>query len=252
MRYALTSTLALLCGACGANLMGHPVGDDNNGIDAANPPGDDAPPPGIDAPVQPKRVVYLSFEGEQLTKGTSDARTNTASWMQITSGTAPRYKSGAADRATQIQAIVDGLRNQLASFPITIVTDRPTTGEYMMIVFGGTAAQVGSRFSDAVQQLDCGDSTTHFDLAWISDGVGGGTQHILNDAVGAIGFGLGLTATLDPNDCMCGWDNGCNSNNATPCVLTEGITRDPNANQRCANSGATQDEATAFRNAFLP
>jgi hypothetical protein len=82
--------------------------------------------------------------------------------------------------------------------------------------------------------------------------VPGGLQHILNDAVGSIGFGLGLTATSDPNDCMCGWDNNCASNTGTPCVLTDGITRDPAARQLCPNAGTTQDEATAFRTAFLP
>jgi hypothetical protein len=70
-----------------------------------------------------------------------------------------------------------------------------------MIVLGGTANQVGSRFGGAVNTLDCGDAAKS-DVAWISDGVSP-NQRVVNFAVGAIGFGLGLTATSDPLDCMC-------------------------------------------------
>lgn len=47
------------------------------------------------------------------------------------------------------------MRSQLAQFPISVVTARPASGEYVMIVFGGRASQVGSQFSGAVNQLDC-------------------------------------------------------------------------------------------------
>ena len=101
------------------------------------------------------RVVYLNFEGATLTAAAaSDATQNRASWMQISSGTAPRYKTAAADRDQLIQAIVDGVRGQLSSFPIAVVTQRPVTGPYGMIVYCGTYTQVGSRYTSAVNTLD--------------------------------------------------------------------------------------------------
>lgn len=244
---ALAIVLGL--GACGAEI----VDDTPNagGADAPVSPSDDAGTSPDAAPLcaNPRRV-FLSFEGETLTDAqTSNSQQNRASWMTIASGTAPRYKSGAGDRDAQIQAIVDGLRAQLAAFPnIEIVTTRPTSGDYMMLVYGGQANQVGSRFGGAVQELDCDDSTTRNDVAWISDGVNG-TQRIVNFSIGAIGFGLGLTATLDPNGCMCGWDNLCQQNNV-PCTLSANIQRDPDARQRCAGAGATQNEIQAFTDGF--
>jgi hypothetical protein len=242
--------LVLSLAACEAR-----VGTSNSVIgDDDDDPAIDAPVVGADAaPDAPAcfngRVVFLSFEGEALTRAAvSDARLNRASWMQIASGTAPRYRSNDGDRANQIQAIVDGVRAQLSQFPITVVTTRPATGDYVMIVYGGQPNQVGSRFGGAVQELDCGDLASRNDVAWVADNVGA-TQRIVNFSIGAIGFGLGLTATTVPTDCMCGWDNSCQSDNSVACTLTPGIARDPNANQRCAGVDA-QDEAAVFRAGF--
>jgi len=167
MRWAIILSLALC--ACEARVGGNGGGVDarSGGDDASSP--DDAAMVGTDAPACFNgRVVFLNFEGQALTKGTSDAKTNHASWMQITSGTAPKYHAASATRTADIQAIVDAITLQLSSFPITVVTTRPLTGDYMMIVYGGTPAQVGSRFNGAVQQLDCGDATARNDVAWPS------------------------------------------------------------------------------------
>lgn len=247
--------LVVVCSACGAEVgIGNNAG---NGGDVDAPPGEppvDAPDP-VDAPPDAPacfngRVVFLSFEGETLTRAAiSDARANQASWMTIDQGTAPPYRAGDADRLQQIDAIVTTMRDQLSQFPITIVTERPASGDYVMIVFGGQPEDVGSRFGGAVQQLDCDDATTRNDVAWVSDGVDG-TQKIANFAVGAIGFGLGLTATTDPNDCMCGWDNDCNSDNSQACKLNNNIARDPDARQLCPGADAKQFETQAFDHAF--
>jgi hypothetical protein len=239
---------ALFAGACSAEISGGSnsnlggVGDDDTtGGTTGDPTGDPAP-----APKCTSRTVYLNFEGQTLTQGTSDATTNHAGWMQIPQGTAPAYLAGNTNRDTTIKSITDGVRAQLSQFPITVVTTRPTSGKYMMIVFGGQAQQVGSLFG-AVQKLDCGDQQPN-DVAWISDGVSP-VQRIVNSAIGSIGFGLGLTATLDPNDCMCAWDNGCKPNNNTACTLSSSINRDPAARQTCPGL-TTQDEVATIHKAF--
>jgi hypothetical protein len=192
--------------------------------------------------------VYLNFDGQTLTRGTSDATLNHASWMLIAQGTAPPYLDDNPARATAIQSVVDGVRGQLARFPITVVTARPTSGEYVMIVFGGKAAAVGSRFGAAVSQLDCGD-VQHNDVAWIGDGVTP-VQRVINTAIGAIGFGLGLTATVDPADCMCSWDNACVAADTAACTLGSPIARDPAAIQLCPGAASTQDEVATLHDAF--
>jgi hypothetical protein len=243
--------LALCCllAGCGVRLEGGP--GSNPGTDGGpSPPGDGPGPGGPDAAPQCSngRVVYLNFEGQTLTDAaTSDATQNRASWMTIPTGTAPRYKTAAADRDQQIQAIVTGVRSQLSSFPITVVTTRPATGPYVMIVYGGTRDLVGSNYGAAVNELDCGDAQKS-DVAWISDNVTP-IQRVVNTTIGAIGFGIGLTATTDTQDCMCGWANGCAQVQTAACKLSTGIARDPNATQRC--QGVTsQDEVAAFEAAF--
>jgi hypothetical protein len=208
-------------------------------------------PPSIDAPACSNgRVVYLNFDGQQLTRAaTSDATQNRASWMQIASGTAPPFRQGSGTRTQDIQAITDGVRSQLSMFPITVVTQRPAMGEYVMVVFGGQANQVGSNYSLAVNRVDCGDAVAN-DVAWIADASGLSTQRMINTAIGAIGFGLGLTATEDPNDCMCSWGNTCQPADVA-CTLSPNIARDQDvpANLACAGL-TTQDEQATFRQAF--
>jgi hypothetical protein len=195
-----------------------------------------------------RRTLYLNFDGQKLAQGASDATRNTAQWMIRTTGEAPAYRLDDAGRDLQIQTIVDGVTRELARFPISVTRIRPSAGDYVMIVYGGAAAMVGSNFGAAVNQLDCGDTHPN-DVAWIADSVTG--QRAINTTIGAIGFGLGLTATLDPDDCMCSWDNGCRSDNTVACTLGSPIARDPQASQRCAGS-TSQDEVAAFRTAFCP
>jgi len=250
MRSLLISSW-LLAAACGAQL-----GDTGQSAPDASGGGGDSGGGGADAAIDAPpvaacadRVVYLNFDGVTLTQGVSDATQNRASWLQAASSTAPPYRSGQANRAADIMTITTGVRAQLAGIGVMVVTARPTTGQYVMIVFGGSTAQVASRFGGAVNQLDCGDVQKN-DVAWISDGVTP-TQRVVNFAVGAIGFGLGLTATTVPTDCMCGWDNQCTADNTVACKLTNSIARDPSANQVCAGL-TTQNETAVFSQAFCP
>ena len=239
--------IASACAACYSD-SNHHVGPDAYiaGSDGAS---DVDAAVGVDAPACASgRAVYLNFDGASLTHGSpSNATTNTAAWMQGASGAAPAYHAGSPTRSADIAAITAGISQQLAAFPIAVVTVRPAAGPYVMIVFGGTAAQVTSRFGGANDQLDCGD-VAKSDVAWIGDAVAP-TQQIVNTAVGAIGFGLGLTATTTTTDCMCGWDNACSPDETGPCTLGGPIARDPGANQTCPGL-TSQDEAATFRTEF--
>jgi hypothetical protein len=246
MRSGLAAFAVALCCGCSAQISDS-VGPSVGGL----PMPDASPAPTGDASVTPlctSRSVYLNFTGQTLTKGPSDATANMASWMTIAQGTAPAYRINDTNRTTLIAAITDGVRTQLSRFPITVTTSRPPPGtSYVMIVFGGARGDVGSNFGGGVNTLDCGDVRPN-DLAWISDSVSA-PQAAINTAIGAIGFGLGLTATSDMQDCMCSWDNTCQRDNTVPCKLGSPIARDPAANQQCPDK-TPQDEVAAFRTAF--
>jgi len=241
--------IALLGGACNAQITDG-LGNNLASVDAA--PGGGSVDAAIDAPptipVCARRSVFLNFDGVTLAKGPSDATINQASWLLVQQSRVPAYHlTGDPDPAGSIKTIVDGVRAQLSQFPITVVTTRPSSGEYVMIAFGGIASVVGSRFGPAVNTLDCGDAQ-HNDVAWVADAVSP-PQRVINTVVGAIGFGLGLTATADPMDCMCNWDNTCQPIDTAACTLGSPIARDPTARQRC-DPLTTQDEVGTLRDAF--
>ena len=248
MRREIVLACVLLGAACEASIDGTPSGT----TDASTSGDSNTMLP--DAPPQQQcangRVVYLNFDGQTLTDAAaSDATQNRVSWMAgRTSGTATPFQQGNANRAQIIADITQGVRAALAQFPVTVVTTRPATGQYVMIVYGGAAADVGSAYGFAVNELDCDDSEKS-DVAWISNNYTTTLRHV-NTTIGAIGFGLGLTATTDPNDCMCSWANNCNKDQTQPCVLSTNIARDPTATQLCQGAAATQNEVAAFNTAF--
>lgn len=252
MRREIAVVCLLLCAACEASIEGGRSGELTT--DASTSSNDDASnPPPTDGPASAQctsRVVYLNFDGVTLTDaGASDATQNRVSWMMgRASGTVTPFQQGNANRAQIITDITTGVRTGLSQFPVTVVTQRPATGPYVMIVYGGDAQSIGSNFGFAVNELDC-DESEKSDVAWISNNYTTTLRHV-NTTLGAIGFGLGLTGTSNVNDCMCGWANNCNKDHSQLCTLSANITRDPNASQLCNGAGATQNEVAAFNKAF--
>jgi hypothetical protein len=251
MRREIAVVCMLLCAACEAT-----VGGTTNSVsDAPTQSGDpDATtsmnPDATQTAQCTSRVVYLNFEGVTLSDAAaSDATQNRASWIagQAT-GTVTPFLQGNGNRAQIITDITTGVRGGLSQFPVTVVTTRPATGPYVMVTYGGNAGDVGSNYGFSVNELDCDDSEKS-DVAWISNNYTTTLRHV-NTTLGAIGFGLGLTATTDVNDCMCGWANGCIKDHSTLCTLSPNIARDPNADQRCNGAAATQNEVQTFKTAF--
>ena len=207
---------------------------DGAGSDAAH----DADPDG--SACSNGRVVYLNYGPQTLTFGASDATLNRAAWLGVASGSSPAFACG---NTTDAETVTDAVRAALSSFPITVVTTRPAAGPYVMIVFGGVAADYGVPFLYGANTQDCGDLVKS-DVGWISDQVPT-VQKAADYAIGAIGYGLGLTATNDPNDCMCSWGNAC-AQGAGPCTLSTSIT----AQLDCAGETNPQNEVAGFHKAF--
>lgn len=190
--------------------------------------------------------MYLAFDGVDLksTNVRSDATINAAFWAGHNL-TVPAYHANDANRASDIAVITQLIRDGLAQFPITVVTDRPATGPYAMIAFGGRSTTNFGYSTEyyAIDTLDCGD-TWPSDVGWVSDIVAS-NQLVADNALGALGFGLGLSGTTDPTTCMCGWSSDCDSADV-PCTFGAHAVAD----QCNHGTPTTQDETAVFHKAF--
>lgn len=248
----------MLAAGCGAQLNDGSSDNTHGGVDAAVPSTNDsgAPSPIVDAPSDAStaaacsngRVVYLAFEGVTLTyASTTDASANHASWIGVNTASVPPYHNGNTNRNAQITTIVNGVTSILASYPITVVTQRPTSGTYVMIVFGGSNQTVGSNYSYATANHDCGDLVKN-DVGWVSDQVPNSIAVPM--VVGTIGWALGLQGTTDPNDCMCGWATNCQWNSNTCTLGTNEMTGNSLSPATTCPGENPQDEQAAFHAAF--
>jgi hypothetical protein len=207
------------------------------------------------------RKLFLEFLGVTLSDdANSDATTNKARWLTTTSSVIPPWRQGGANRAVEIQQVVDGVKARLANTPIEVVTTRPAAGPYVMVVLGGATTgrggTVGTVYAYATSYHDCGDVTKN-DVGWVSDmtvaaaGMDAPTTYVADLVVGSVGWGLGLDGTTDGNDCMCAWTTSC-TDNATACTLATTITSavtNPGAGETACKSG-TQNEVAAFSTEF--
>ncbi len=246
---ALTALLA----ACGAQLTtasnNSQVDASNSGVDAPGGTQHDASSGGTDAPMTAcasGRKLYLAFEGQTLTHAATDSTQNTAAWIGVTTANVPAFHPGLTNRATEIQTIVDGVKSRLAGTPIEVVTTRPASGPYVMIVLGGTNTIVGSNYSYATSDHDCGDTVKN-DVGWVSDTPS--LSYVPDLIIGTVGWGLGLQGTNDPTDCMCAWANSCTSASGA-CTLSSSIaTTTSSGNTTCPNQNP-QNEVAAFSTQF--
>src|SRR6267142_6748504 len=86
-------------------------------------------------PASGAHVYFLNFDGQALTSGADDPAANRSSLLG-TSVTLPAYIAGDVARATKIQAIVSEVDAILAPYDVAVVTTRPASGSYDMLVAG--------------------------------------------------------------------------------------------------------------------
>jgi len=258
---ALLAAALLAATGCKASLGDDGNGGGGNNTDASNggsnqndaPMQSDAPPACANG-----RQVFLEFLGVTLTKAAnSDSPTNTARWLTNTSAVIPQFRQGGANRAQEITEIVDGVKQRLSTTPITVVTTRPASGPYVMVVLGGAnvnnGGTVGTIYSYATSFHDCGDATKN-DIAWVSDmttaasGMNASTEYIADLVIGSIGWSLGLDGTGDGTSCMCGWASSCTNATGACTLSANGTSAITGGNETACN--VTQNEVTAFSTGF--
>ncbi|MBP9088918.1 MAG: hypothetical protein KBG15_22545 [Kofleriaceae bacterium] len=194
------------------------------------------------------RVLFLNFNGVTITAGPmSDARQNQASWIAATVNV-PAYRAGQATRATMITDITNLTRASLAMFPVTVVTTRPVSGEYIMITFGGDGTLFGfANTTPAITGFNCGAAARN-GIGWVADA--NTAQQAANVAIGATGISLGLTGIIESKstDCLCGWGGtACVPDITQACTLSTAVLRNTN---NCPADPASQNEVAAFDQGF--
>jgi hypothetical protein len=187
-------------------------------------------------------VYYLNFEGQALTAGPDDPVLNQSQIINSTV-TFPAYLAGDPQRVSKIQAIVAEVQQVLAPYDIAVVTARPSSGTYDMLVAGGASQQAGLSTGlpgDAV--VDCAKAVLRhisllFDLSTGHDAV--------RQIIGGLGVSHGISASTASTDCMCIADGTCTIL-AAACTIG-GPNTPVSANANCELGGAnTTDEHQAF------
>ncbi len=170
-------------------------------------------------PVQPHakglRIVYLNFDGVTLTASATndDARNNISAILSgaVAPGqtrTIPSFNpsvlssTGGLSRSQIINKVKQDLYNMHAAYNVEFVTERPASGNYSMIVFGGNCPSVsGDGGCVGVALLDCGDAQFPNNIVFVfPDGMRIDDMTVTAAQESAHGFGL--SHTTDSNDVM--------------------------------------------------
>lgn len=174
---------------------------------------DGAPP---DATVVPAHLVYLVFDGVALTNGTDDPAGNVSGILNIPY-TVPAFIADDSQRVARLGLITDAVRSVVAPYNIEVVTERPSSGPYDMIVFGGNSLDAGFSSSfDATIANACDDSGV--DTGFIFEFGFFESNRYASKAVAEIGLINGLPYVDVNGDCLCWAGPNCTIDN-TICTI---------------------------------
>ncbi|MCA9670954.1 MAG: hypothetical protein KC503_35400 [Myxococcales bacterium] len=141
-------------------------------------------------------VLYLALDGATITKGSrSDARLDESPLCGATIAAFDHTPFG-ADRQQVVAELVAGVEAYYARYRLLVVTERPQSGDYQMLVVGGRPEDCQRQSIGGLAPLDCADASPR-DVGFVYSqpitalaGVALVTAHEL-------GHMLGLPHTLD-------------------------------------------------------
>lgn len=203
--------------------------------------------PTTDAHPPAAYTVYLNFDGVTLTKGDDDSRINQSGLPPNAMLVVPRYMPNDTEpvRQGRIDLIVGYVTRALAPYSVDVVTTRPATGDYEMMVIGGDPVTLGYKagtFSIAPGTCDAANRNRvaiEFDvnLNAVQE-----TYSVLSD----LGSIVGLTGTTRACDCMNrGGGEPCPTENMLVCTFSDMAPINPSAN--ACGRGTYQDELMLLR-----
>lgn len=241
--------LALVAAGCEKDLLANmDASSDAPGLlDAATScrlPTNDAHPPAAYA-------VYLNFDGVTLTKGDDDSRINQATVLINPTAVLPRYLPNDTDSVRQgrIDLIAGYVTRALAPYSIDVVTTRPASGDYEMMVIGGDPAANGYQPGlVAIAPGVCDPSNR--DHVSIEFDVGLNAVDQASSVLSDLGAMVGLQGTTRGCDCMNrGGGEPCPTENSQLCTFSDMAPIAANSPSDCGR-GMYQDELALLRQAW--
>lgn len=155
---------------------------------------------GLAAALQGHSVVYLDFSDGQERVDLAlvdDARTNRSSL--IAAAAFPPFRG---DRATRVH-IGQATNALFAEYDVSFTVERPTDGDYDMVLMGGSAADFDLlRTSLGLAIIDCGNSQPNQISFVLSEEIKGGPDVVARAVAHELAHTYGLEHTVDPADVM--------------------------------------------------
>ena len=157
-------------------------------------------------------VVFVNFDGAQLTAGPDNSKTNTTQISQL-AGTFAAYGNGA-----KREAVMQATRENFAAYNIVVTETRPASGDYVMNMTGPTNPFGGGVLG--IAPLDCNDAQTHNNITY--------AFHSINDNFSAavtattigqeVAHSFGLEHVNEPGDIMNPYNAGGNASFRDECI----------------------------------
>lgn len=205
--------------------------------------------PATDAHAAAAYTIYLNFDGVTLTKGMDDDARNNQSLLLVNDPTTiPRYLPNETDSVRQgrIDLIVGFVQRSLAPFSVDVVTTRPATGDYEMMVRGGDSGMIG--LAPGILSLAPGvcDAKNRNRIALEFD-IGLNATHQASAVLSDIGAVIGVASTIKECDCM-NRMAPCPTADAQLCAFHDMAMTDPQ--QFNCGRLPSQDEVMLMRDAW--
>jgi MYXO-CTERM domain-containing protein len=224
----LVPSLACLCISVSAHANGEPERpatwdmslDELRAIGLGQSRGDPVPVPAqaqlrnADQPAAaPKQgVIFVNFDGANLSSGWDDSRTNTTQISQL-AGPFAAYGEG-----PKREAVMQAVRENWAAYNFIVTDTRPASGDYTMNMTGPTNPFGGGVLG--VAPLDCEDAQTHNNITF--------AFHSANDQFSAtvqattvsqeVAHSYGLEHVDEPGDIMNPYNAGGNASFIDACI----------------------------------
>jgi hypothetical protein len=150
-------------------------------------------------------TLYVAFEGVNVTLGAcDDSHANCSSLVAQSSTVVPAFLAAETNRATRIASITALVRDALAPFSIVVVTSRPASGHYWMVVAGGTSDAVAGQVGIATLATSVCTATNLDSLGFVFELDPETTDRTYADHIaGTLGALVGLVPTTKSGDCTC-------------------------------------------------
>jgi hypothetical protein len=205
-------------------------------------------------------TLYLNTEGVSVTAGADDATMNKSSIIGAPATLMP-FLVGAAGRDTRLAEIATQIETTLAPYGVTVVTTRPATGPYdMVVVTDDTGAKLTPSLASAgsITPTTCNSAASVvsfiFPVAFTGTSPAQVRNLVANQAIAIFANNAGVPISTTTGDCMCYVASSCvaPSENAI-CTIggaTTAVDQSNSGIEACGDTSPTMDEAAKFLAAF--